>query len=67
MKRAPDESRAGVSRTSQDEDTGDPLFRITDLAMETGIPDLATNIDHYLYGHPKESIKGGSKSFLREP
>jgi len=31
----------------------DPLFRITDLAAETGISDLATNIDHYLYGHPK--------------
>jgi hypothetical protein len=31
----------------------DPLFRIADLAVETGIPDLATNIDHYLYGHPK--------------
>jgi hypothetical protein len=22
-------------------------------ALETGIPDLATNADHYLYGHPK--------------
>jgi hypothetical protein len=33
----------------------DPLFRITDLAAETGISDLATNIDHYLYGHPKAS------------
>jgi hypothetical protein len=31
----------------------DPLFRITALAAETGISDLATNIDHYLYGHPK--------------
>jgi hypothetical protein len=31
----------------------DPLFRITGLAAETGISDLATNIDHYLYGHPK--------------
>ena len=37
----------------QDEYTSDPLFRITDLAVETGIPDLATDIDHYLYGHPK--------------
>ncbi len=24
-----------------------------DLAVETGIPDLATNVDSYLYGHPK--------------
>ena len=31
----------------------DPLWTLTDMAVETGIPDLATNIDHYLYGHPK--------------
>ncbi len=31
----------------------DPLFRMPELAVETGIPDLATNVDHYLYGHPK--------------
>jgi len=31
----------------------DPLFRITGLTAETGISDLATNIDHYLYGDPK--------------
>ena len=30
-----------------------PLLRMMDLAVETGIPDLATNVDHYLYGHPK--------------
>ena len=29
------------------------LFSMADLAVETGIPDLATNVDHYLYGHPK--------------
>jgi hypothetical protein len=33
----------------------DPLFRMTDLAVETGISDLATNADHYLYGHPRQS------------
>jgi hypothetical protein len=33
----------------------DPLFRMDELATDTGIPDLATNIDHYLYGHPKVS------------
>jgi hypothetical protein len=37
------------ARVEQD----DPLLGMTDLAVETGIPDLATNIDHYLYGHPK--------------
>ena len=31
----------------------DPLLRMADLAGETGIPDLGTNIDHYLYGHPR--------------
>lgn len=29
------------------------IFQMGDLAVDTGIPDLATNIDHYLYGHPK--------------
>lgn len=33
----------------------DPLFRMTELAVDTGVRDLATNIDHYLYGHPKAS------------
>jgi hypothetical protein len=36
----------------------DPLSRMADLAVETGIPDLATNVDHYLYGHPKTSDAG---------
>jgi hypothetical protein len=31
----------------------DALFSMADLAVETGIPDLATNVDHYLDGHPK--------------
>jgi len=33
----------------------DPLFDMGRLAVETGIPDLARNVDHYLYGHPKET------------
>lgn len=36
----------------------DPLYRMADLAVETGIPDLATNVDHYLYGHPKAGDGG---------
>jgi hypothetical protein len=28
----------------------DPIFQLAQLAVDTGIPDLATNIDHYLYG-----------------
>jgi hypothetical protein len=31
----------------------DPLYRLAELAGPTGIPDLAMNIDSYLYGHPK--------------
>ncbi|HEY4597386.1 MAG TPA: hypothetical protein VIJ02_13380 [Thermoanaerobaculia bacterium] len=44
---------------TQDEEKTDPLLQMPDLAVETGIPDLATNIDFYLYGHPKatESVE----------
>lgn len=38
---------------STPEPVEDPPFEMTSLAVDTGIPDLATNIDHYLYGHPK--------------
>jgi hypothetical protein len=31
----------------------DPAFKIGDLAVDIGIPDLSINADHYLYGHPK--------------
>jgi hypothetical protein len=31
----------------------DALGQMADLAVVTGIPDLASNADHYLYGHPK--------------
>jgi hypothetical protein len=31
----------------------DALLNMSDLAFNTGIPDLSVNIDHYLYGHPK--------------
>jgi hypothetical protein len=37
---------------------GGDLFLMGELAMETGIPDLATNVDHYLYGHPKVKNAG---------
>jgi hypothetical protein len=30
-----------------------PAWRMDELAGPTGIPDLAVNVDHYLYGHPK--------------
>jgi hypothetical protein len=35
------------------ETSEDPIYRLSELAVPTGVPDLATNVDHYLYGHPK--------------
>jgi len=32
----------------------DPAFDISSLAIDTGITDLATEHDHYLYGVPKD-------------
>jgi len=40
------------------QDGPDPLLRMGELAVETGVRDLATNIDHYLYGHPKVGNAG---------
>jgi len=31
----------------------DPFLKMLELAGPTGLSDLATNHDHYLYGHPK--------------
>lgn len=42
------------SKTANKDDAElDSIFRMGELAIDTGIPDLAVNIDHYLYGHPK--------------
>ncbi len=47
---------AVASEAEQGADGQLPLFfRAGRNAAKTGIPDLATNIDHYLYGHPKVS------------
>jgi predicted DNA-binding antitoxin AbrB/MazE fold protein len=34
----------------------DPAFDIAALAVPTGISDLATEHDHYLYGRPKQRV-----------
>lgn len=39
----------------EDDNDLDPLFRMDELAVDTGIDDLAENIDHYLYGHPRRN------------
>jgi len=35
--------------------TADSAYTIPDLASDIGPEDLARNLDHYLYGHPKQS------------
>ena len=42
-----------LPETANSDQEADPLLRMTELAVETGVSDLATNVDHYLYGHPK--------------
>lgn len=41
----------------EEPETGEPgsdsLFEIGSRAVAVGHSDLATNLDHYLYGHPK--------------
>ncbi len=47
-----------LTPAARDEDL-DPVWRMAELAGPTGIPDLAVNVDHYLYGHPK--VTDGNK------
>ena len=35
------------------DDSGDGLLGMLDFVGDAGISDLSTNLDHYLYGHPK--------------
>ncbi len=54
----PEGTRVRVEPLGKDENVGwagedDPVFRMSDLAVDTGLADLASNVDHYLYGHPK--------------
>ena len=45
----------------------DPAYSIPDLASDIGPPDLARNLEHYLYGHQDADRKGGGPSYeLRE-
>lgn len=55
--RLPDGTPVEISplETTQACTEDDPFYRVYELAVPTGIPDLAENIDHYLYGHPKVS------------
>jgi hypothetical protein len=42
-----------VRPAAEEEQQLDELARMAELAVDTGIPDLSINHDHYLYGHPK--------------
>ena len=50
-----------VGRAGED----DPVFRISDLAVDTGLADLASSVDHDLYGHPKADDGKSSVSGYR--
>lgn len=43
----------GRKASADSDDDLDPIYRMGDLAVDLGVPDLATNLDYYLYGHPK--------------
>ncbi|NUO82032.1 antitoxin family protein [candidate division KSB1 bacterium] len=43
----------------------DSAFALAELAVETGIPDLAREHDHYLYGTPKREKRNARKTKLR--
>lgn len=48
-------ARVHLTVTSVNERADDPAANLLDLAIDMGIPDLATDIDYYLYGLPKQS------------
>jgi hypothetical protein len=52
---------SGEDGTGRAHPTDDPLLRLIELAVDTGIPDLAENADHYLYGHPKQSEQANGR------
>lgn len=46
-----------------DEVENDLAFNLSSLAVKTGIPDLAAEHDHYLYGTPKRNTKDAGEGF----
>jgi len=41
-------------------DPSDPVYRLGDDAVETGIADFSGEHDHYIYGTPKRGARKGS-------
>ena len=37
----------------------DTVYSIGELAVDTGVPDLSVNLDHYLYGHRHHGLDTG--------
>lgn len=54
-RKLPEGQAVVVQPVTEKKDAGDDVYRLNELAVPTGIPDLAKNVDHYLYGHPKVS------------
>jgi len=50
----PEGERVRLTVMTSREGVQDPAYNLAEIAEETGIVDLATNIDHYLYGLPKQ-------------
>ena len=51
----PEGTEVKIETIDEDKPTvsDDPVYRLGELAVPTGVPDLALNIDHYLYSHPR--------------
>ena len=52
------EVRVEVIESSSAADEPDLAYSIGELAVDTGVPDLSVNLDHYLYGHQKVRADG---------
>ena len=44
----------------------DPVYRLSELAVDTGISDLAEQHDHYVYGTPKTSRGKSARKVLKK-
>ena len=48
------EVRVEADPAKAGEKGADKLFAMHELAVDTGVSDLASNVDHYLYGHARK-------------
>lgn len=49
------EVRVEVLQPSPATDEQDPVYSIGELAVDTGVPDLSVNLNHYLYVQPSRA------------